>query len=390
MRGRRPILFVLVAVLALAAAAPAFAQQGMLVGAAEDAGRTADPNVAQAQMDLAALAGLDAIRVTAVWAPGQSEPDPGTLAALQTAATAAQADGITLIVSVLSYGSATTPLTDDARAEFASYAASLVTSLPTVNDFIIGNEPNLNRYWMPQFGPGKKDAAAPAYEKLLAQTYDAMKAVSPTVDVIGGSVSPRGTDSPKTRPTHSPSTFIPDLGAAYRASGRTLPIMDAFAFHPYGESSRIAPDFRHPKSTSVGLGDYKKLVGLLAKAFKGTGQKGASLPILYDEYGVQSQIPADKQAAYTDLLAPSGRDAVSESQQAAYYRDAIELAACQPTVMGMLIFHTVDEADLDRWQSGMFYADGTPKSSLAAVKAAATQAEDAAVNCAALKKSKRG
>jgi hypothetical protein len=384
---RRARLFPLFALLALALAGPAAASQGMLVGAAEDAGRTADPAIAQAQMDLAKLAGLDAIRVTAVWAPGESAPDADTLAALQTAATAAQADDIRLIVSVMSYGSATTPLTATARADFASYAAALVEGLPTVQDFIIGNEPNLNRYWMPQFGPGKKDAAAPAYERLLAQTYDAMKAVSPTVDVIGGSVSPRGTDDPSVRPTHSPSTFIPDLGAAYRASGRTEPIMDAFAFHPYGESSKIAPDFQHPRSTSIGLGDYRRLVGLLSRAFSGTAQKGASLPILYDEYGVQSQIPPLEQSAYTNLGVPSGRDAVSESQQGSYYRLAIQMAACQPTVMGLLIFHTVDESDLDRWQSGMFYADGTPKSDLPVIKAAAVQAETASVNCAAIKKS---
>jgi hypothetical protein len=387
MDRRRRILLLLVALVALAFAGPAAASQGMLVGAAEDAGRTADPAVAQAQMDLAKLAGLDAIRVTAVWAPGESEPDADTLAALQTAATAAQTDDIRLIVSVMSYGSATTPLTAQDQADFASYAAALVTGLPTVQDFIIGNEPNLNRYWMPQFGPGKKDAAAIAYERLLAQTYDAMKTVSPTVDVIGGSVSPRGTDDPSVRPTHSPSTFIPDLGAAYRASGRTEPIMDAFAFHPYGESSRIGPDFQHPRSTSIGLADYRKLVGLLSRAFNGTAQPGASLPILYDEYGVQSQIPFAEQSAYTDLTVPSGRDAVSEALQGSYYRLAIQMAACQPTVMGLLIFHTVDESDLDRWQSGMFYADGTPKSDLPVIKATAEQAETSSVNCAALKKS---
>src|SRR5438132_3394969 len=141
MGRRRRILSLAVTVLALAFAGPAAASQGMLVGAAEDAGRTGDPALAQAQMDLAKLAGLDAIRVTAVWAPGQTEPDLDTLKALQTAATAASADEITLIVSVMSYGSATTPLTETTRAEFASYAAALVTGLPTVQDFIIGNEP---------------------------------------------------------------------------------------------------------------------------------------------------------------------------------------------------------------------------------------------------------
>src|SRR5437773_12328504 len=103
MDRRRRILLLTAAVLALAIAGPAAASQGMLVGAAEDAGKTVDPAVAQAQMDLAKLAGLDAIRVTAVWAPGESAPDADTLAALQTAATAAHADEIRLHGRVLSH-----------------------------------------------------------------------------------------------------------------------------------------------------------------------------------------------------------------------------------------------------------------------------------------------
>jgi len=39
-------------------------------------------------------------------------------------------------------------------------------------------------------------------------------------------------------------------------------------------------------------------------------------------------------------------------------------------VDGIMILHTIDEPALDRWQSGLFYADGTPKSSLPAVRAA--------------------
>ena len=44
---------------------------------------------------------------------------------------------------------------------------------------IVGNEPNLNRFWMPQFTPAGRDAAAASYLALLAQTYDAIKAVAP-------------------------------------------------------------------------------------------------------------------------------------------------------------------------------------------------------------------
>ncbi len=86
-------------------------------------------------------------------------------------------------------------------------------------------------------------------------------------------------------------------------------------------------------------------------------------------------IPESAQAAYTNLDSPLARDAVSEETQAEYYRQALELAACQPTVIAVYFFHLFDEADLNRWQSGPYYADATtPKSSLPAIRDAALKA----------------
>jgi hypothetical protein len=245
-----------------------------------------------------------------------------------------------------------------------------------VTDYIIGNEPNLGRFWAPQFKAGGADAAAPAYEALLARTYDVLKAVSPKIRVIGGAVSPRGLDKPGTgRDTHSPTTFILDLGVAYRESKRKRPIMDVFAFHPYMETSRISPTLKHPRTPRViSINDYDKLVSLLAEAFDGTAQRGSTLPILYDEFGVQSTIGQRKLAAYDNAGSPAALDSVPEKTQAAYYRIALQLAACQKNVIGLLLFHVSDEADLAAWQSGLYYADDTPKTSLAAVRKAANDA----------------
>ena len=44
---------------------------------------------------------------------------------------------------------------------------------------------------------------------------------------------------------------------------------------------------------------------------------------------------------------------------------------CQPTVLGLMLFHVQDEPDLSAWQSGEFYVDGTPKASLVPVRSAA-------------------
>ena len=379
MPWRRSLL--LICLLACLAPASAAASMKMLIGAAEDEGRNSDPAVATVKMDLAKAAGFNAIRITAIWAPGQTKVDANQLAALQAAASAATFDGIEVTVTVMPFGSKTTPLTATARKQFASFAADLVNRVPLIHNFIIGNEPNINRYWLPQFGANGEDVAATSYEQLLAQTYDRIKAVDKKAFVIGGSVSPHGGDDPNaTRKTHSPTAFITDMGTAYRASGRKKPIMDGFAFHPYGDNSSQAPTVAHPNSTSIGLADYDKLVGLLGKAFDGTAQLGSKLPIIYDEYGVESQIPRSKTRFYHGVE-PLTTKPVPVATQSDYYDEALTMAACQPTVKAMYLFHVTDETDLNRWQSGVYYADDTPKASRAVVKQTIAQIRSGAVDC---------
>jgi hypothetical protein len=141
------------------------------------------------------------------------------------------------------------------------------------------------------------------------------------------------------------------------------------AIHPYPENSTIPPTFAHPNTTPIGIADYTKLTSLLATAFDGTAQAGSTLPILYAEYGVETQIPSTKAFLYTGTE-PATIKPVPESTQAAYYGQAMQIAFCQPNVVGLFIFHAFDESDLDRFQSGLYYSDGTAKTSLAAVKEA--------------------
>jgi hypothetical protein len=342
---------------------------GLVLGATEDAVRSTTLADAKAQMDLLALAGFRAVRITQVWSPGATALSAEDRTVLSNVVAAAKLSNVTVVTSVLNKGSATTPLTDTDRADFAAYTADLVQSEPALRILIIGNEPNLNRYWLPQFNDDGTDAAAPAYEALLATTYDAVKAVAPNVTVLGGAVSPRGGDvGGGIRPTHSPTVFIQDMGQAFRDSGRTTPIMDGFAFHPYEDNSSVAPATgTHPNTTTIALADYDKLVALLGGAFG-----DYSLPIWYDEFGVETQIPAAKQSLYANAE-PAATKPVTEATQAAYYRQAVQLAFCQPNVRGLFLFHAVDERDLTGWQSGLYYADDTPKSSLAAVRLALDQ-----------------
>jgi hypothetical protein len=331
--------------------------------------RDPDPAAAQRKMGDATAAGFRAAITNSFWAPGQREPSAEEVADLQNAATAAEQADVRPLLIVQNVGSKTTPNTAELRSEFAAYAASLARQVPAYRDFIIGNEPNLNRFWLPQFGPGGENVAARDYLALLAECYDALKGVSEDIRVIGGALAPRGGDDPdSSRHTHSPTQFIRDLGRYYRESGRGEPVMDAFAHHPYLERARIPPDFAHPKSTTISLADYDKLVDLLDEAFAGTAQRGADLPILYTEFGVQTEIPSNKLDAYTNPDTQAAADVVDEATQAQYYRRAFELTCSQETVEGLYIFHVWDEPDLLGWQSGVYYADQTPKSSRDALR----------------------
>src|ERR1044071_8499347 len=97
----RLVISICVAFTSVLAAAPqAVAENAMFVGAAEDQARSLDPVLAKSRMDLAALAGLDAVRMTSIWSPGEQEVKGDDLVALTNAAAAAQLDGIRLIVSI--------------------------------------------------------------------------------------------------------------------------------------------------------------------------------------------------------------------------------------------------------------------------------------------------
>jgi hypothetical protein len=367
-----PPLLVLVAVAgALLLAAPAVAGgHRLVIGVVEDGVRQRTLEATTAKMALVRRAGFDAVEVSERWTEGESAPPGGDVAALRNVFSAARSLGMHVIVDVFPSGSAQTPVTADEDDRFAAFTVALARSVGA-RELVIGNEPNLNRFWLPQFGPDGSDAAAPSYLRLLETTYDALKAFDPRIVVDGGALSPRGSDRPglARRQTHSPTAFIEDLGQAYRASGRTRPIMDALDIHPYEDSSSVPPTAMHPRSTTISIADYPKLVALLAQAFDGTAQRGSTLPIVYGEFGVETVIPHGVARLYigTEPAATKPVDAITQGR---YYAQAFALAASQPNVRTLMLFHAFDEPDRIGWQSGVYYANGAPKASLPIVRKA--------------------
>jgi hypothetical protein len=372
----------LIALLGLALVLSGAARADVQFGVAEDAGKYADDGGASFFAMLADL-GMTENRIAVFWNPAE----PTTIqekAFLDRSMPQAALRGTRILFSVQPAHPGDVTSTPNGPQLFADYAALLARTYPQVKDFIVGNEPNQPRFWQPQF-VGGKPASAAAYERTLAVTYDALKAVDPTIRVIGLGLSPRGNDNPKasSNMSTSPVRFIRDLGAAYRASGRTEPIMDQLAFHPYpNPSSANDPLTKGYQWPNAGVPNLDRIKQAFWDAFKGTAQPtfaetGAGsrfstalappLTFVLDETGWQTSIPTSDRTAYTGF---ENSKTVSEATQAEIYGDLIRLVACDPGVAALNFFHLVDEVALAGFQSGLVRADGSKRASYEAVKEA--------------------
>ena len=337
----------------------------MLVGAAEDVGEQPDSAFAKLEMDKAKLGGFDSIRVTQTWTKGQTKLGPTDEIVLDNAIGAAQFTGIRVVLSLYPFGSSVTPLTDQDRADFAAFAVDVATAIPLVHDFIVGNEPNLNRFWLPQFGP---DGNGRRRTRVRAASGDDLRRAEggpPALDDLRR----RARAARRRQAGHGPRHALADR--VHHRPRRRLPReRPPGADHGRvrvpsvpGDTRAPARTFAHPNGTSIGLADYPKLVALLGTAFDGTAQRGSALPILYDEFGIETQIPAAKATALRRHRARD-HEAGRRGDAGAILPQAMQMTFCQPTVLGLMLFHVQDEPDLAAWQSGEYYVDGTPKASL--------------------------
>src|SRR5437588_6646393 len=112
-------------------AAPASAGgPNMLVGAAEDIGKQSDYAFAKVEMDKAALAGFDAIRITETWRTDQRALGAADQITLGNAVKAAEFTGLRVILSLYPFGSSVTPLTDEQRSDFAAFVVDVAKRYP--------------------------------------------------------------------------------------------------------------------------------------------------------------------------------------------------------------------------------------------------------------------
>jgi hypothetical protein len=373
-RKTRGLLLFACALLACVVAGTARA--ALQVGVTEDAGKTGGDNGATFFATLDDV-GLKVNRVSVNWDPANPTTIPGQ-ADIAAWMPQAQAAGVRILFAVAPHSPKDLTTSPKTRIpQFAAFLTQLAQTFPTVKDYVIGNEPNQPRFWGPQYGPTGKPLAAAQYLPVLAASYDALKAVDPTINVVAVGLSPRGNDKPfaKSNSSRSPVRFLHDLGVAYRASKRTKPIMDELAFHPYPQPQQGPPTVHYAWPTAA-LADLSRIKQAVWDAFGGTGQptfaetgKASTKPLRFDldELGWQvAPLPA-LASLYTGTETAS-LVPVSEQAQADYYAATIRMLECDSSVRMVNFFHLVDESDLDRWQSGLERIDGSHRPSYDSVK----------------------
>jgi hypothetical protein len=335
------------------------------VGANDDTGKFSPDAGAAFYGQMAAL-GLRQAVVTVRWLPS----DPlalGERPLLDLTVAAASAAGLRVVFATYPYPPREVE-SGLARPEaFGAWLGELAQRYPAVRQFVVGNEPNQPAFWRPQFVRAAQRSAR-TFGPFLAAGYDALKAVDPTLTVVGVGLSPRGNDRPAARSnvSTSPVRFLASLGAWYRASGRTRPLMDGLSFHPYPNAATdpLERGYAWPNAGFVNLDRVKQAVW---DAFAGTPQPTTveGLRLYLDEVGWQVDTGGRDGYAGAENVAVT-----DEERQAAVYGALVQRAACDPDVAQVNVFGFRDDALRTGFQAGLFRVDGSARPSADAVRAA--------------------
>jgi hypothetical protein len=387
-----------------------------IFGVSDDRGKYDDDGGAWFYSELSA-AGLTANKMTVNWDPA----DPLAIkerAFLDRSVPQAAKRGIHLSFGIHIGKARAITGSRSGMDNFVKWLQRLARHYPQVTEYVVGNEPNLTRFWQPQFDSRGRGVSGILFAGFLARSYDALKEVNPNITVVGLGLSPRGNDMPRAKSniSTSPVKFIRDLGIGYGRMARNKPLMDVFGFHPYPARDRD-PLHKGYSWPNAGIANLDRIKQAVWDAFHDTAQptfaegfqprpvraeepppgepvdppvpiptpppepdlpvppepdepEPKPLTFKLDEVGWQVAIPSTSRRAYY------GRESVKptdERTQARIYGQLVRKIACDRSVSELLFFGLVDEANLDRWQAALVRADRTRRPAWAAVRNAVNQ-----------------
>ena len=239
-------------------------------------------------------------------------------------------------------------------ADFQNFAKAVASrysgrnaGYPFVRFFGIWNESNLGNFLTPQFNSKGQIVSPAAYAKLAAAGYAGIKAGNSKALVSIGETSSNGRDKKKAGATDSvkPGTFAQLVAKANKKLK-----FDAWAHHPYPVpvSQKATQKVQWP---NVALTTLPQFETSLDKWF---GRK--NIPVWITEYGSETK--------------PGEPNGVTESQQATYVSQAIDIAKKDKRVP-MFIWFVMRDSAGSLWQSGIYRKTGAAKPSQPKFAAAA-------------------
>ncbi|HSC91208.1 MAG TPA: beta-galactosidase [Gaiellaceae bacterium] len=320
-----------VAVLLLPEAA--VASPSVRYGIQDDAWLAYGPGSVAGRVRMLDRLGVDVVRFTIHW--DRAEPARGRFdwSVPDSVLHALRARGIRPLITLVgtprwANGGRPANVAPQRGADFARFAATAAARYPWVLDWSIWNEPNQVRFLRP--------ASPQTYvTRLLNPAYAAIHRRIRGARVAGGETAPRGNVGGR-----SPVAWIRGM----RARGALL---DAYAHHPYA-TNRLETPFAGgcAHCATVTMATLERLLREVGRAWPGKR-------VWLTEYGYQTN-PPDR------LLG------VSHDAQARYLGDAALRVYRAPLVDLLIQFLVRDEAELGRFQSGLYTASGAAKPAAAA------------------------
>jgi hypothetical protein len=376
---------------ALAIAGPAGA--GVSVGVNDDSGKYSDG--APQFWDVMKQNNLKQNAITVLW----DETQPSTIVDqgfLDRALPVAKSFGIKVVLDVYPMHSQAFTQNGATAAQFGAFLTTVAKRYPDVTEYVVMNECNQTRFVNPQFNATGVNQSAAICGQALAAGYDALKAVNPSIFVWGVGVSPRGNDNAQatSNVSTSPVNFVKALGAWFKSSGRTKPIMDGFDFHPYPIPQSLPFATGYADLENAAVSNLPRIYQAFYDGFNGTAQptigqqSGGGLPVSLNEVGIQTDNSG--KAGYTgtetsgDANGGVRGETATEAFQSSWYLQMLNYVACDPNIKVVNLFHLVDESDLGGWQSGLYYVGYGAKASAAAVSSWIAQTSG---NCTGASKS---
>jgi hypothetical protein len=246
--------------------------------------------------------------------------------------------------------------------------------LPRVDRWSVWNEPNLGSWLRPQsvVSRGRRVPYSPRlYRRLLVAGIQALRDTGHGADqILLGETAPLGrvSGSIASRPT-APLDFLREVfclnsrGRAYRGRAARDRDCDDFrrldvtgvSHHPYNRGGAGSPRSAS-KPNEVTISSASRLWRLLSTAAgRRRIPRAASRSIYFTEFGFQTNPP--------DRLF-----GVSLTRQARYINEADYIAFRESRVKSVAQYELNDEPDLDSFQTGLRFADGSAKPSLEAYR----------------------